>query len=128
LSSAIAAHAFAVLTGAAILFQLALAAGMPWGNLAWGGKFPGQLPTYMRVASFASALLLLGLGTVVSARAGVALADWQPISRVLIWVVVAYCALGVIANALTRSAWERIIWLPITMLLLACSVVVATTL
>ena len=128
MSSAVAAYVFAVLTGAAILFQLALAAGMPWGKLAWGGKFQGQLPIYMRVASVASALLLLGFGMVVSARAGVALADWQPISRALVWVVVAYCALGVIANALTPSAWERAIWLPTTILLLACSIVVATAL
>ena len=126
MSSFIAAYVFAVLVGAAVLFQLALAAGMPWGNLAWGGKFPGELPVYMRAASIASALLLLGFGMVVSARSGIALSHWQPISRVLVWVVVGYCALGVIANALTPSAWERIIWLPTTMLLLACSIVVAT--
>ena len=125
MSPAIAAYVFAVLTGAAILFQLALAAGMPWGKLAWGGKFPGQLHAYMRAASVASALLLLGFGMVVSARAGIALAHWQPVSRLLVWVVVAYCALGVIANSLTPSAWERAIWLPTTILLLACSIVVA---
>ena len=115
-----------MLVGAAVLFQLALAAGMPWGNLAWGGKFPGELPVYMRAASIASALLLLGFGMVVLARSGIALSHWQPVSRVLVSVVVGYCALGVIANALTPSAWERIIWLPTTMLLLACSIVVAT--
>lgn len=125
LSTTTAAYVFAVLVGAAILFQLALAAGMPWGNLAWGGKFPNELPVYMRVASVASALLLLGFGMIVSARAGIALTYLQPISRVLVWVVVGYCALGVIANALTPSAWERIIWLPTTALLLACSFVVA---
>jgi len=115
-----------VLVGAAILFQLALASGVPWGKLAWGGKFPGQLPVHMRVASVASALLLLGFGMVVAARAGIALSHWQPVSQVLVWVVVAYSALGVIANAVTPSAWERIIWLPVTTLLLASSIVVAT--
>ena len=33
-----AAHIFAVLIFITILFQLALAAGAPWGSLAMGGK------------------------------------------------------------------------------------------
>ena len=121
----VAAYVFAALTAAAILFHLALAAGMPWGILAWGGKFRGRMPGYMRVVSVASAFLLLTLGGIVSARAGIALPNWQLYSRTLIWVVVAYCALGVIANAITSSPRERIIWLPVTFLLLASSIVVA---
>lgn len=124
--NATAASIFLTLVSAASVFHLALAAGMPWGKLAWGGKFPGQLPVSMRFASVASALLLLGFGMLVCARAGIGFADWHSLSRTLVWVVVAYCALGVIANALTPSAWERIIWLPTTMLLLICSIVVAT--
>ena len=37
----------------------------------------------------------------------------------------AYCALGVIANGITPSVWERVIWLPVTLMLLASSIVVA---
>lgn len=124
--STFAAYVFAALTATAILFQLALAAGMPWGIFAWGGKFPGRLPGYMRIASVASSLLLLTLGGVVLARAGIALPNWQLSSQTLVWAVVAYCALGVIANAITPSPRERIIWLPVTLLLLASSIVVAT--
>jgi hypothetical protein len=51
----------------------------------------------------------------------------DPGLETLVWVVVTYRALGVIANALTPSPWERIIWLPITLLLLGCSLVVAMT-
>lgn len=126
MSSFIAARLFATLTAGAILFQLALGAGMPWGEFAWGGNYPGVLPMHMRAASGASVFLLLGLGLVVLIRAGLVQSAWQPVSKKLVWVVVAYCALGVIANALTPSVWERIIWLPVTMMMLASSIVVAT--
>lgn len=125
LSSFLVARLFAALTAGVILFQVTLAAGMPWGELAWGGSFPGALPAHMRAASVASAFLLLALGMVVLVRAGLFMPDWQPVSRKLVWVVVAYCALGVVANALSPSAWERIVWLPVTILLLVSSIVVA---
>ena len=32
-------------------FQVSLAAGTPWGRLAWGGSHEGVLPTDLRVAS-----------------------------------------------------------------------------
>lgn len=98
---------------------------MPWGEIAWGGYYPGVLPTHMRFASVASAFLLLLLGLIVLIRAGLVKSAWQPATKKLIWVVVAYCALGVIANGITPSVWERVIWLPVTMMLLASSIAVA---
>ncbi len=126
MTSRLAARLFSLLILAVVLFQGALVAGMPWGEFAWGGTYQGQLPVEMRVASAISALLLLVIGTVVLTRAGLLLQEWQPLSKKLIWVVVAYCALGVVANAITPSAWERIIWLPVAIGLFAMSIVVAT--
>ena len=57
-----AAKTFVTLTLFVVLFQLALAAGAPWGELTMGGAFPGQLPPRMRVAAFASGLLLAAFG------------------------------------------------------------------
>ena len=125
-NSNIAARIFALLILAVILFQMALAAGMPWGAIAWGGAYPGQLPANMRFASILSALLLLVIALVVLTRAGLVLHKWQPVSRRLIWAVVVYSLLGVVANAITPSLWERIIWLPVAIMLLVCSAVVAT--
>lgn len=85
-----AAYAFLVLPGSAISFQLALAAGEPWGRHARGGMFPGELPVHMRIASVVSALLLLGFGIVVCARAGIGFVHWHALSRTLVWVVVAW--------------------------------------
>jgi hypothetical protein len=53
------------------------------------------------------------------------LPGWEPVSRTLVWGVVAYCVLGVLANALTPSRWERIIWLPVVSGMLLCSILVA---
>jgi hypothetical protein len=80
----------------------------------------------MRFASVLSALLLFVIALVVLTRAGLVLRKWQPISRKLIWLVVVYSMLGVVANAITPSIWERIIWLPVAIMLLVCSAVVAT--
>jgi hypothetical protein len=124
-NSSAAARLFAGLIAAAVFFQLGLAAGLPWGELAWGGAFPGALPARMRVASLAAVAILALLALIVLARAGLVLPGWRPASRKLVWGVVAYCALGAVANALTPSAWERLLWLPVNIFLLWTSVAVA---
>ena len=125
MNSTIAARLYAALTTYVVLFQIALAAGMPWGELAWGGSHPGTLPRQLRIASGASAAVLLALAFVVLVRAGLLLQSWKHRTRQLIWVAVGYGALGVVANAITTSAWERIVWLPVTILLLVASLIVA---
>lgn len=62
---------------------------------------------------------------VVLTRAGVVQTAWQPLSRYLVWGVVAYCAVGALANTVTPSASERMVWLPVTLLLLGTSLLVA---
>jgi hypothetical protein len=121
----VAAYAFAMLALVGAIFQAALAGGAPWGSLTWGGRFPGRLPPHMRRIAVVSALLLPMFGLVVAVRAGVLLPGWRPLAEVVIWGVVAYCALGVVANTFTPSRWERAIWLPVVMAMLACSLFVA---
>jgi hypothetical protein len=125
MNSNIAARLYVVLVTCTILFQIALAAGMPWGEFAWGGSHPGTLPRQLRIASGASVAVLLVLAFVVLVRAGLLMQPWKHRARQLIWVVVGYGALGVVANAITPSAWERIVWLPVTILLLVASLIVA---
>ncbi len=120
-----AAIVFAGLIVFVVLFQLALAAGMPWGKLAMGGRFPGRLPPAMRVAAVVQAVLLGVLALVVLARAGVALPAWSPASTKLIWVVVAVSVLSALMNLATPSKWERILWAPVGVALSVCSSIVA---
>lgn len=123
--SIIAARIFITLTAVVVAFQLALAAGAPWGELTMGGAFPGQLPPRMRAAAVGSAILLSALAAIIAARAGLAFPRWRRPARRLVWVVVAYTLVGVVLNAATPSAGERAVWLPITVALAACAVVVA---
>lgn len=120
-----AAHVFAVLAVLVAAFQVALAAGAPWGRLTWGGKFAGQLPGYMRGVAVVSMALVMLFAGIVLVRAGVIWPSWQPLSRAVIWGVVMYCALGVIVNAATPSRSERMLWLPVVSAMLVCSLVVA---
>jgi hypothetical protein len=121
----VAARIFLVLTAVVVAFQLALAAGAPWGELTMGGAFPGQLPPRMRAAAVGSAVLLTGFGGIVAARAGLALPGWRRASRRLIWMVVVYTLVGIVLNGATPSARERALWLPVTLVLAGCALVVA---
>lgn len=121
----IAVYVFLVLQGALVLFQLALAAGAPWGSLAMGGRFPGRFPPAMRVAAVVQVVLYVLMAAIIVSRAGVALPEWREVSRVAVWVVVALMAAAVAMNVITPSKWERRIWAPVALALFACGLVVA---
>ena len=121
----LAAVLFAVLSGVVIAFQIALALGAPWGEFTLGGRHRGVLPGAWRLVPVFSAVLLAGFVVVVFARAGIGFEPWRDVAHPLVWVVVGYSAVGCIANAVTPSARERRIWLPVVALMLASSLVVA---
>lgn len=121
----LSAWTFGVLTAVAILFQLALGLGAPWGELTLGGRHRGVLPGVWRLVPLGSAVALAAFLVVVLARAGAAFTAWSEQSRPLIWVVVGYCALGCLANAATPSPRERRLWLPVVIVMLATSLTIA---
>lgn len=123
--SQVAAIVHLIVSLGVVAFQIALAAGAPWGAYAMGGAFPGQFPPELRVAAIVQAVLLLGLTGVVLARAGLALSSWSRAARWLIWIVVAFAAISFLLNLITPSAGERAIWAPIAFLLLLSSAIVA---
>ena len=121
----VAAITFAVLTAGVVAFQLALAFGAPWGSYAMGGAFPSVYPPTMRAAAVVQAALLTVIALVVLSRSGLALGRWSRVSTWAIWLVVAFCGLSVLLNVITPSAGERAIWVPVAVLLFACSLTVA---
>jgi hypothetical protein len=123
--TALAAKVFLALTCLVVAFQLALAAGAPWGELTMGGAVRGQLPPRMRAIALGSAVLLACFGAVGAARAHLAFPRWRRTSRGLVWVVAAYSIVGVVLNALTPSQRERALWLPVAVVLAVCAVIVA---
>lgn len=119
------AQIFAVLTGIIVLFQLALAAGAPWGTLAMGGRYPGRFPSRLRIAAVIQALVLILLAGIVYSRAGILLPTWYGFSQTAIWLVVGINALSSFMNLITPSKWERILWAPVAITLLVCSLIIA---
>ena len=121
----IAAIAYAIISVGVVAFQLALAAGLPWGAYAMGGAYPGQFPPAMRVAAVIQAVVIALTAGVVLARAGLALATWARVSSRLIWVITLLLGLSVLLNFVSPSGGERMIWTPVAALLFVCSIVVA---
>jgi hypothetical protein len=123
--SGAAALVFATVSAVVIAFQLALAAGAPWGAYAMGGAFPGRFPVALRIAAVVQAAFFAVMVGVVVSRAGLGLVRWSSASRTLAWVVVAIAAVSFVLNLITPSAGERAIWAPVAFLLLVSSAVVA---
>ena len=118
----IAAIVAVVLLVVVIGFQIALAAGAPWGKAAYGGGWEGVLPMGIRINSAVFGVLIYPIVVLyVLDIGGVATVDWRPGSRTLvIWVLVVFFAIGTLMNAISRSRIERIIWTPIVGVLLVC--------
>jgi hypothetical protein len=120
-----AATAFAIVVAGVVAFQVALALGAPWGSYAMGGAFPGRFPPRMRVAAVVQAALLAVTASIVLSRAGLILPGWSEAAGRLIWGVVVIALVAVILNAISPSAGERRIWVPVALVMLACSLAVA---
>ena len=125
-SARLAAWVFAGLTTLVVLFQLALAAGAPWGEYAMGGAFPGTYPATMRIAAVVQAVILCGVAVAVLARAGIGPRGWWS-GRQLAWAVVALLGVGVVLNLITPSGAERLVWAPVAILMFLCALRVATS-
>ncbi len=104
-------------TAAALLvvvagFQGLLAAGAPWGEAAYGGANSGVLPETLRVSSAVSAVVYLALAGI----AGTRLVPTSLRSRFM-YGTSALMTVGAIMNIASPSFIERIIWTPVTILL-----------
>ena len=122
-----AAIVYSALTCGIVGFQLAMAAGAPWGAFAMGGAYSGAFPPALRVAAAVQGALLAAFALIVLSRAGIALPSWARLSRIAVWVVVAFSAVSLMLNLATPSQGERAIWAPVAALMLASSLVVAIT-
>lgn len=110
--------------GCLALFQVALAAGAPWGRLAWGGQHV-VLPPALRVGSAVSVLLYAAIALVVLAAADGAGPLPGGVGEVGIWVLVGYFTLGVGMNAISRSRPERLVMTPVAAVLAGVCLVLA---
>lgn len=118
-----AAQAATIGFAALAVFEVALAAGAPLGDAAWGGS-AAHLTAGQRVASAATAAFWIAAIVVVRGRA----ADragrryrWGP------WGLVALLGVSALLNFASDSAWENYLFAPIALLLAGLCGVVAHT-
>lgn len=115
-----AAVAAVVVFAIVAAFQLALAAGAPWGRAAYGGSQAGVLSARLRITSAVAFVVWLLVALMVLRRAGTKV--WAPLPdgwlTVALWIVVGFLAISVVANGISRSRIERI-WSPVCAVALA---------
>ncbi len=108
------------------LFQLALAFGAGWGELAFGGAHKGKLPRNYRIASVFSFLVALALAGHYLAEIGVFQSLLDEAGRTVAnWVFFGLLAVGAVLNNISRSAPERRLWGPITLVMAASALIAA---
>ena len=106
-------------------FQAALAAGVPWGEAAWGGR-QRQLPRQLRVASAVSMVIWLGAAVIVLDRAGFPFVELPAgIAYWGTWVLVAVLLVGAVVNFASSSRYERYGWGPFSVAMAVLCLVVA---
>lgn len=121
-----AAFVFAVLAAVVFVFQLAVALGAPLGELTQGGRTPGALDGTGRMMAVGSALLALAMAQIVLAH-GELVQGYGPLgSRGALWVVIILILLTLAANLMTGSRAERLLWAPVSLVMLVSALIVAT--
>jgi hypothetical protein len=124
-AASIAAIVLCVMLGGLAVFQFALVCGAPLGQFAWGGA-DRVLPRSKRIGSVVSIVLYAVFAWVFLMRAGlVPLVLPEIVIDVAAWVIVAYLALGIPLNAISRSKPERYTMTPVVIVLVVLGVVVA---
>lgn len=123
MSAVAALVATVVLLGLAIV-QVLAAAGRPVGRLVWGGQHR-VLPRRLRIGSAISIVLYAAFAAVLLSRAALLPGGSTPFVAVATWVLVAYFALGVVMNGISRSRAERAAMTPACIVLAAAALIVA---
>ena len=117
------------LLGALAVFQILLAAGLPLGRAAWGGKHR-VLPRNLRIGSLAAVGILGIAAWMLLARAGLVVPGCGPggaplVVRIVTWAFAAYFGLNIAMNLSSKSRIERLVMTPVAAVLTACFVIVA---
>ncbi|MBK6292253.1 MAG: hypothetical protein IPH85_06455 [Ignavibacteria bacterium] len=120
-----AAGTFTLLSVLTIGFQIALGLGAPWGRFTLGGKYPDVLPMKARLIPVFSTVVLAFFIAIVLTRAGLIRPDLLEPSRIAIWLPVTYMALGLGLNSVSKSKPERRLWVPVILVMLVCTLIVA---
>jgi hypothetical protein len=101
-------------------FHAALVLGAPWGEFTQGGGTSGSLATSGRIVAAVSCVLSMVMASAILGRVGQGPFRHlsSRVTTVLAWFTTVYAMVGVVLNLITRSASERALWAPVSILLL----------
>ena len=120
----IAAIIAVVLFTGMIVFQLLLVLGLPFGHLAYGGKYE-KLPSKMKIVSLVGIVIFIFAILSVLERAGIIIIFNNPMFvTVFVWIIAIYLAFNTLMNAISKSKWEKLIMTPISLILAICCFIV----
>lgn len=120
----IAAVLLTVVLSCLAAFQFALILGAPLGRFAWGGQHR-VLPVGLRIGSAVGIAIYVLIALVALDRAAVIDTFPPRFSAVGMWLAFAYFVLGIVLNAVSRSAPERNVMVPVTIILSCASLIIA---
>lgn len=108
------------------LFQIALIAGAPLGEYAFGGQNSGKLPAKFRIGSVITLGIYAGIIGHMLAQLGI-FPRMLPaeLNTAANWAIFGLNLLGLLMNAISRSKKERDMWVPVALLLSVASFFVA---
>ena len=93
--------------------------------MAWGGTQTELTPAF-RVASLATVVILAFFTYVIRRRAGL-VGDKTPGRgiKILSWLITAFMVLNTLGNLTSQSMGEKLLFTPITLILVVCCFVVS---
>lgn len=108
----------ALLVGWVAVVYFSMAFGVRSGELVFSGRHVGRLPAEKRWWGFLYGLGLVLSGLVLLDLAGVTSLHWIPegLDRSVGFVVAALLGVGTLFGAFAGSRWERMLFVPITLL------------
>ena len=115
--------AVVLFTGMSI-FQLLLVLGLPFGRLAYGGKYE-KLPSKMKIISIVGIVIFIFASLSVLERAEIIIIfNNLMLVMVFVWIIAVYLAFITLMNAISKSKWEKLIMTPISLTLAICCFIV----
>ena len=120
----IAAIIAVVLFAGMSVFQLLLVLGLPFGRLAYGGKYE-KLPSKIKIISLIGIVIFIFTTLSVLERAEIIIIfNNLMFVTVIVWIIAVYLAFITLMNAISKSKWEKLIMTPISLTLAICCFIV----
>lgn len=106
-----------------IIFQVGLILGKKWGEYTMGGYHKGKLPIHLRFFTFISVLILIFISLIILQESKL-IDNYFKLQDNLIWGVIVFNIISFFMNTITRSKKERMLWQPLTGIMLIISIII----